>query len=193
MALSVIIVTYRIQRAELGYLLRANDLDSGQVLHDPNRTSIRSLSIRHPEIDFDDLLRGDSSFGAYLENFGFQAVPSPTSRGPGAGNPYFNGGYLTRRHGSKDGGTIDAIQIESARSPREPVTRRHYAHSVAQAIARYVCRYYVALPSELIGEQPETVAADCRRIANGQFRIRPANYVALAALVAVASSLYLSC
>jgi hypothetical protein len=179
------IVTYRIQRAELGYLLRSLDLDSGQRLHDPSHTSIRSLSLRHSEIEFDDLLRGNASFGAYLENFGFRAVPSPTDRGPGPGNPYFNGGYLTRRHGSKDGGTIDAIQIESARPPREPGTRERYAYSVAQAIAQYICRYYVTSQRELIGEQPETVAADCRQIASGQFRIRPMNYVALAGLVAV--------
>jgi len=30
-----------------------------------------------------------------------------------SGNPYFTGGYSTRRHGSRDGGTVSGVQIEA--------------------------------------------------------------------------------
>jgi len=130
-----------IQRAELGYLIRGRDLDSQEPLH-ADRTSIRCLAARQTAEEFDSLLRGNGSFGALLERYGFSAVPSPTNRGPGTGNLYFNGGYLTRVHGSLNGGTIDAIQIESARSFREPSTRGRYARAIACALRDFVCSYY---------------------------------------------------
>jgi len=130
-----------IQRAELGYLIPGRQLDSDEPL-DARRSSIRSLADRHPNVSFDVLLRGSASFGAQLERYVFDAVPSPTHRGPGAGNPYFNGGYLTRQYGSHQGGTIDAIQIESARSFRLLPTRAHYAKAVACALHEFICTYY---------------------------------------------------
>jgi len=136
-----VIVACSIHRAELGYLISGAALDSEAPLN-ANRSSIRALAERHPNDSFDALLRGNASFGALLERRGFTAVPSPTSRGPGAGNPYFNGGYLTREHGSLHGGTIDAIQIESARPFRLSPTRARYAKAVACAVHEFVCMYY---------------------------------------------------
>lgn len=74
---------YRIQRSELGYLVHGDKLDSGDPIN-PELTSIRSLASRHPQVPFDDLLRGDSgsSFGDLLQTNGFQAIPSPAYRGP---------------------------------------------------------------------------------------------------------------
>ena len=133
---------YRLQKAELGYLIDGSDLDSGKPLL-ANHTSIRHLAERYPTIKFDTLLRGSVSFGALLELYGFSAVPSPKNRGPGSGNPYFNGGFLTREHGSRRGGTIDAIQIESARSFRMPPTRRRYAKALACTLRDFVCMFYL--------------------------------------------------
>ena len=135
------LVVCSIQTAELGYLIRGSKLDSGEPLL-PEHTSIRRLAERYSTIEFDTLLRGNVSFGALLEFYGFSAVPSPTNRGPGAENPYFNGGYLTREHGSLNGGTIDAIQIESARSFRENSTRGRYARAISCAVRDFVCMYY---------------------------------------------------
>ena len=160
----------RLQKAELGYLLRAANLDSNQLLDDPSATSVRSLAERHRQVPFDDLIRGDASFGAFLEEFGFNAVPSPSSRSPGPGNPYYNGGYLTRRHGSKNGGSIDAIQIESARSFREPAVRHQYAAAVAKAIRQYVCRYYVSAQQDVASISRDDIAASCRPLSSGQHR-----------------------
>jgi len=137
-----VIVVFSIQRTELGYLLSGADLNSDEPLL-ANHTSIRYLAERQSNIEFDNLLRGNISFGALLEIYGFSAVPSPTYPGPGAGNPYFSGQYLTRTHGSLRGGTIDAIQVESARSFRDNSVIDRYAKAVACALRDYICMYYL--------------------------------------------------
>ena len=148
---------FSIQRAELGYLISGEDLDSGEALT-ADHTSIRHLAERQSAVEFDSLLRtGNTSFGALLYLYGFRAVPSPTEPGPGAGNPYFSGGYLTRVHGSRNRGTVDAIQIESARSFRESPTRGRYARALACALRDFVCTYY--LPA---GEVPTGCGEDYR-------------------------------
>ena len=73
------------QWAELGYLLTARQLDENNFSSDT--TSIRRLA-DDVDISFEDLLRGDDSFGGILEQEGFESVPSPDKPGPD-GNPYF--------------------------------------------------------------------------------------------------------
>ncbi|CAH1799620.1 unnamed protein product [Owenia fusiformis] len=121
---------------ELGYLFTGLNLDLDEI--DPTRSSIRHLSTQ-VNVTFEELLRGAQSFGGDCENEGYDAVPGPTFPGPNGGN-YFSGGYNTRRHGSRDGGTIDAIQIESPRFLRDiwPV----YAEGLGQALVNFVQRYY---------------------------------------------------
>ena len=158
---------YSLQRAELGYLINGADLDSGEPLL-PDHTSIRHLAERHPSIKFDTLLRGNISFGALLELYGFSAVPSPTNRGPGSGNPYFNGGFLTREHGSHRGGPIDAIQIESARSFRMPATRGRYAKAVACALRYFVCMYYLPAGDSQRTQTSPGCGEESARLCSGQ-------------------------
>lgn len=158
---------YRLQRAELGYLINGADLDSDEPLL-ANRTSVRHLAERHPSIEFDTLLRGNISFGALLELYGFSAVPSPTNHGPGSGNPYFNGGFLTREHGSHRGGTIDAIQIESARSFRMPATRGHYAKALACALRYFVCMFYLPVGDSQRNQTSPGCGEEAARLCSGQ-------------------------
>ena len=130
---------HTIQRAELGYLLTSAQLNSA---NDPNPdiTSIRDLySVVGG--NFDDLLRGATSFGGLMEDEGFDAVPSPKNHGPGIA-PYFSGGYNTRVHGSVNGGPIDAIQIESPRSYRDLPLRTAYVDALVNVIANYLAQYY---------------------------------------------------
>lgn len=130
---------HKMQRAELGYLVRGDALDLGDPI-DPNVTSIRSLA-HNLRLDFDELLRGTGSFGGILGGLGFDSVPSPKYRGPGH-LVYFDGGYNSRRHGSVLHGSFDAIQIESARSHRAPDVRPQYVKALACTIKRYYCAYY---------------------------------------------------
>lgn len=132
---------HTIQKAELGYLVTASELNSGLII-DPATTSICSLA-DYVGGDFDLLLRsGSSSFGGLMEAEGFAAVPSPTTAGPG-NNSYFSGGYSTRVHGSNGGtGLVDAIQIESPSTFRELPTRERYVNALVNVIQNYLALNY---------------------------------------------------
>ena len=132
---------HTIQRAELGYLISGSRLDTGQFTH-------RTTSIRHlAEVvgaDFEKLLRGEDSFGALLQLEGYDSVPSPQNPGP-AGAKYFIGGYITQTHGSRDGGTVDAIQIESPKTYRRSGEREKYGKALARTIKAYMETHYSRL------------------------------------------------
>lgn len=105
---------HAVQRLELGYLLTRTHLalsdgELNQATHE-NRSSIRTLSQASPA-GFSELLRGPQSLGGLFEAQAIPAVPSPASPDPGA-EAYFDGGYNTARHGSRDGGPISGVQIE---------------------------------------------------------------------------------
>ena len=66
-------------------LSRGSDLDSGNF--EAEETSIRHLA-SEVSISFEELLRGDQSFGGFIEDSGFVAVPAPDHLGPD-GDSYF--------------------------------------------------------------------------------------------------------
>ena len=107
---------HAINRLELGYLVQGFQLlNNDEYLNNPdvvNFSSIRTLAASSA-LSFAELLRGPSSLGSLFEARGFPAVPSETQPDPGSGNPFFPGGYSTRRHGSFEGGTVDGVQIEA--------------------------------------------------------------------------------
>ena len=106
---------HEIPRLELGYLLNRTTLAlTDAALDNPtyeNQSSIRTLSQASPAT-FPELLRGPGSLGALFEAEGFPAVPSPTNPNPGTA-AYFDGGYNTSRHGSRNGGAISGVQVEA--------------------------------------------------------------------------------
>ncbi|MGJ8683286.1 MAG: T9SS type A sorting domain-containing protein [Nonlabens sp.] len=109
---------HTIQRIELGYLLTSAELQQTDNYLNTNTAaqdnSIRTLSNSNQQnLTLAQLLRGTSSFGDIIANRGFHAVPSSFDPAPQGTEPYFAGGYNTRRHGSSDNTSqINAIQIE---------------------------------------------------------------------------------
>ncbi len=103
-----------IARLELGYLLGGTDLGQPDAVLDGasyvDKCSIRTLALTSP-LTLSELLRGTFSLGTYLETAGIPAVPSTPQPNP-AGEPFYSAGYNTERHGSRDGGVIDGVQIE---------------------------------------------------------------------------------
>lgn len=108
---------HAIPRLELGYLLTASQLrQNDSELLSANTLASSSIArligdartTRAPGA----MLRGTPSLGGLIEARGYPAVPSPTAPAPLVGEAYFSGGYNTDRHGSSDGGMLDAIQIE---------------------------------------------------------------------------------
>lgn len=140
---------HTIQRIELGYLLSATELQRPDAnlntLAFVNESSIKSLVTNNILGDtHSQLLRGSSSFGTILANAGFPTVPSQTIPFPSIGEPYFDGGYNTQRHGSRDNnGTIDAIQIELNSDVRfNDTTRANLITTLSTTINQYINHYY---------------------------------------------------
>ncbi|MFK5921851.1 MAG: hypothetical protein QM496_06705 [Verrucomicrobiota bacterium] len=132
-------------RLELGYLLNSKQLqlDDKKLNGLEARSSIRELS-QQSKTSFAELLRGDLSFGALMQKRGFSSVPSPEF--PHAGKAkYFNGGYNTRRYGSRDGGVISGFQLEcpgkSVRNSKE--NRQAFAKAFVAAVMEYMKSHQV--------------------------------------------------
>ena len=135
---------------EIGLLLRSSDLD----LSDPeldrdlfrDRSSLRNLAYASG-VYFPELVRGPSSLGGLLQVYGFETVPSPVHPRPGA-QAYLNGGYNTVRHGSREGGSIDGMQVEANRAVLEDDVRDAFSSALAQAIVTFVDTYYGLDPDD---------------------------------------------
>jgi len=138
---------HTLQKIELGYLLSSSELqlsDSQLDLSDmQNESSIKSLANSSDSLSFSQLLRGQYSFGGKLEAMGFPALPSAVSPHPIVDTPYFTGGYMTRRHGSNEGGNIDGIQLELYSEIRwNPTSRIVFADSMAVLSLEYLEQHY---------------------------------------------------
>lgn len=103
-------------RVELGYMIGADKLRLEDAVLESSMLLIRQSSIR--ELDqrspasFVELLRGPGSLGGLLQARGFASVPSPNVPAPKEDELYFRGGFNTDMHGSRQGGPINAVQIE---------------------------------------------------------------------------------
>ncbi|MBX9929029.1 MAG: hypothetical protein K2X99_08960 [Gemmatimonadaceae bacterium] len=141
-----------IARIELGYLLsestlRASDATIQAAL---TQSSIARLVVdRRSGDDPLTVLRGATSFGGALAAAGYAAVPSPTAPAPLVGEPFFDGGYNTQRHGSRAGGVVDAIQLEHPFPGLRDsaANRQRYADSLAAITVRFLQRQYGWTPA----------------------------------------------
>jgi hypothetical protein len=142
---------------ELGYLLTGSDLNrSDAALNQPRfreQSSIRTLA-RRVELSFADIVRGPESLGGFLSEERITTVPSPIIPDPG-GEPFFSGGFSTRRHGSLDGSVIDGVQIElhgpGIRDTDE--NRRRFAGDLARSLKYFLEAHYGAVWSRDAGAQ----------------------------------------
>lgn len=135
-------------RVELGYLLTRDDLSVSDAELEANqqyreKTSLRTLAGR-TTASFADLLRGGTSLGALLETRGYPSIPSPVHAAPKGEEEYFNGGYNTATHGSKNGGRICGLQIEcpfkGVRDREE--NREKFAMALAQSLGQWWRSHY---------------------------------------------------
>ena len=129
-------------RTWLGYLIKGDELDlPDEELSTntfKNKSSIRVLA-DSSAYTFINIVRGSTSFGTILDSLGYACVPSVNDLGP-AGSRYFSGGYITVRHGSRDGGIISAVQVELPQ-PGIRDTEENWS-SYASAFATAVGAYY---------------------------------------------------
>lgn len=119
------------EQIDIGYLLPVSTLNlNDNTLN--GGTYAANSSINHlyqmnkNRYSYAQILRGDKSLGARLYANGLECVPRPGNDTPGS-TPYFNGGYTTLAYGSRNGGVIDAIQLEFRYSYRDLATERKKA------------------------------------------------------------------
>ena len=128
---------------EFGYLISGDKLDN--TLPSLSDTSVRSLGERN-NVDLDEIIRGASSMGARLQDMGYRSVPSTGDPGP-AGAAYFMGGYDLKEYGSRYGGQVDGIQIESPGTLRNADNCTAYTHDLAAAVKAFMDVYYTDTPA----------------------------------------------
>jgi len=133
-------------RIELGYRipgsgLRLTDQEINATYHD--RTCIAHLVQENlPGQDLAQLLRGRFAFGTLLEENNLPSVPSMQDPAPKSGESYFSGGYNVGRHGSRDSGNIDAIQMECHRPIRQDDQRAEAVGQLITALFDFINLHY---------------------------------------------------
>ena len=160
---------HSIQRLELGYLLSGTTLrGTNEALNTPDvisNSSIRQLvADGRQKLPHAELIRGEQSLGTLLEKASYASVPSSADPAPRSGQDYFSGGYSTDRHGSANGGNIDAIQIEcNYQGVRDSeISLAYFAESLAKSLLEYLKLHYFSplpscltvTPTEEIGHTP---------------------------------------
>ncbi len=128
------------QRLELGYLHGAAQLDADDRTLNTSayaqESSLRAIAALG-RVPYAELLRGEHSLGALLEERGFLCSPSPSNPRPKP--PYFRGGYNTARHG-RDAAPLAGLQIETySRGVRDTAENREkFARALASALETYL-------------------------------------------------------
>lgn len=97
--------------------------------------SVKHLLDRHG----DAALTGPKSIFGYLSRHEFTVHPLPGSKD--AENRSFNGGYIVQTYGSRDGGRIDAIQMEFGTNLRQKPQLDKTAAATVDAIAAFAVEY----------------------------------------------------
>lgn len=143
---------HAVPRLELGYLLSAADLRLADAILTPllAASSVSGLDALAASGDSGvALLRGPRALGTRLATLGFPTVPSAGDPAPASGESYFDGGYNTRRHGSRAGGPVDAIQVEcnyvGVRDTAE--SRTAFAEALVTATLAYLADHYGWVPA----------------------------------------------
>ncbi len=167
---------HEIPRLELGYLLSSSDLgQSDEILNGSTyiiKSSVRTL-VNVSDSTFASIIRGPASFGTLIEDLGYPAVPSSQQPSPGS-DPYFTGGYNTRAHGSRTGGTlISGLQIEcnytGVRDTEQ--TRAAFSAAVAEAVEAFFDAHYdIPLAPAAIADRSSGAGAFSLVGPSGSFR-----------------------
>ena len=79
-----------------------------------------------------------------FESAGYRSVPSPRHPSPGT-DIYYRGGYTAQVHGSRDGGVVDAIQLEfpgEIRIDEGEDARTQFSTKLAKILAKSVQQYW---------------------------------------------------
>jgi len=130
-----------LETTELGYVYTKDELNAGNLDSLGPISSISALLAR-TGLSAESLMSGEESLGAAWEEAGYKAVPSPRQPNPGT-TVYYRGGYTVQTHGSRDGGNVDAIQLEFPAEVINDDTRRDtFATKIGGVLTGFHETYY---------------------------------------------------
>lgn len=139
---------HAVKQVEIGYLLRAYELDlddsqlSGDSKYHYKSSIYRLVNNNKSGSSFVELLRGPYSLGSLMYKNGLACVPHSQNPTPGD-LPYFNGGYNTVMYGSSEAiGAIDAIQLEFDSVSRQDQNRKKTATALVEAVVEFINKHY---------------------------------------------------
>ncbi len=158
-----------IYRIEFGYGLSRSNLQLSDAELNTStylaKSCIQSLANNNVQnLTHAELLRGLESIGALVEEEAFPAVPSFDTPFPLSNEDYFSGGYNTIRHGSREGGMIDAIQVELDSALRFTASARaEFAVDFPKVVMDYLEAHYFdcKFPTTIT---PTVVSGNCAYI-----------------------------
>jgi len=133
--------TKRQNNTMIGYLFTKGELNDRK--YSQRRSSVSAL-LERTNLTAEEILFGETSLGAMFERSGYKAIPSPRQPKPGD-DKYYRGGWITQIHGSRDGGKIDAIQLEFPTEIRTEVSeekRNKFSDELAHNIVMFYKLYY---------------------------------------------------
>ncbi len=102
-------------------------------------SNVRNLALSSP-LPLAEVVRGPESLGGRLEARGYWAVPAPRHPLPEVG--YFDGGYSVYRHGSRNGGALDAIQVEVPYDLLRGAFRARFVPAFAESLSGFLAAHY---------------------------------------------------
>jgi N-formylglutamate amidohydrolase len=91
-----------------------------------------------------DAFTGPKSVVGYLAAHGYKILPASDSTD--RENPNYSGGYIVQTYGSRDGGVIDAIQLETGSKLRNAANVDQTAADIADAVVAYAKAYLPQTP-----------------------------------------------
>jgi hypothetical protein len=140
-----------VQRIELGYLIGPQQLalsDELLAIALPASSIAAIDGVAKSGDRGAALLRGPLALGTLLSQAGYPAVPSASDPSPKSGEEYYTGGFNTERHGSRQGGNVDAIQVEMNGEGvlDSEADQVRFAHTFAGVLIQYLAEQYAWTP-----------------------------------------------
>ena len=145
---------------ELGYLIKKDNLNIDNMHGD--KSSLKHLAyVFKDKYIFEDIVYGKDSLGTYLQQEGYNTIPSGCNKKPGMDGGYYAGGYNTQTYGSRLTGKIDGIQIETHAQYRNAEKYENYTKALGRSIAKFWRKYDY--------DKPDTSGGDISALGRSDF------------------------
>jgi N-formylglutamate amidohydrolase len=129
------------QRIELGYLVSASQLRNPAAIA-PSSTSYYNMLLQNPFLNSNQFLTAANAFGTLLAEKNIPTVPSAQDPAPLTDDPYFDGGYNTKKYTAAAYPKVYGWQLEANYTGvRDNKTNRiKFAKAFLQSVMEFYSR-----------------------------------------------------